>query len=59
MMSGRPTSGEVTVESLETGHQMFATFFLLPPGQALETRFEYLLPTDVLRARQIWPLRAR
>ncbi len=50
MMSGRPTSGEVTVESAETGHQVFATFFLLPPGQALETRFEYLLPTDVLRA---------
>jgi hypothetical protein len=49
LLSGRPSPAEVRVGPAEHGHDVFATFFLLRPSEALETRFEYELPQRVLR----------
>jgi len=48
MLSGQPTSGEVKAEEGPNGRRVFATLLLLQPGQHLETRFEYRLPSNVL-----------
>jgi hypothetical protein len=51
LLSGRPSSAQVTVGPPEQGHNVFGTFFLLRRGEALETRFEYALPTDVFQVQ--------
>jgi hypothetical protein len=48
LLSGRPSPAEVKVGPLEQGRNVFATFFLLRPQEALETRFEYTLPDGAL-----------
>ena len=52
LMSGQASPGEVTVGPAEHGHDVFATFLLLHPGENLETRFEYALPEGVLQGRE-------
>jgi hypothetical protein len=49
LLSGRPSPAEVRVGPPERGRQVFATLLLLRPSEALETRFEYALPPEVLR----------
>jgi hypothetical protein len=51
LLSGRPSSAQVTVGPPEQGHNVFGTFFLLRRGEALETRFEYALPTYVFQVQ--------
>lgn len=51
LLSGRPTYGEVTVGQGERNHDVLATFLLLRPHQALQTRFAYALPPHVLQTR--------
>jgi hypothetical protein len=52
LLSGQPSEGQVTVGPPEQEHDVLATFLLLRPSEALETRFEYTLPQRVLQARQ-------
>jgi hypothetical protein len=41
----------VTVGPPEHGREVLATFLLLRPGEELETRFEYALPDEIVRAQ--------
>jgi len=50
LLSGQPTSGEVTTVEGEGGRSVFATLLLVQPGETVETRFEYLLPPTVVFA---------
>ena len=50
LLSGLGSPAEVRVGPEEAGHQVFATFLLLRPGESLETGLEYLLPESVIQA---------
>jgi hypothetical protein len=52
LLSGRPSPAQVTVGPPEEDHEVFATFFLLRPREALQTRFEYALPPEILQTRE-------
>jgi hypothetical protein len=49
LLSGRQSPAEVRVGPPEQGRQVFSTLFLRRPREALETRFEYTLPQEILR----------
>jgi hypothetical protein len=49
MLSGRRSPAKVALGPTELGHDVLGTFFLLRPGETLETQFEYVLPAGVLR----------
>ena len=49
LVTGIARSGEAEILTPEAGKSVFATFFVLPPGQRAETRMIYLLPPDVVQ----------
>ncbi len=49
LTTGIGRSGEAEVLAPEAGKSVFATFFVLPPGQRAETRMLYMLPPDVIQ----------
>jgi hypothetical protein len=51
LLSGRPSDGQVTLGQGERNHDVLSTFLLLRPHQALQTRFAYALPPQVVQAR--------
>jgi hypothetical protein len=51
LLSGTPSPARVIVGPPEQGRNVFGTFFLLRRAEALETRFEYTLPRDVLQVQ--------
>ena len=55
MLSGIPVPAQVIVGPPEHGRNVLRTFLLLRPAETLETRFEYVLPKDVIQVhgRQI------
>ncbi len=48
LVTGIGRSGEAEILAPEAGKSVFATFFVLPPGQRAETRMLYQLPPDVI-----------
>lgn len=48
LVTGIGRSGEAEILAPEVGKSVFATFFVLPPGQRAETRMLYQLPPDVV-----------
>lgn len=49
LLSGRTSAGEVVRHATDLGPDAVATLLLVRPGETLETRFEYALPSDVLQ----------
>jgi len=49
LLSGRSSPGTVRHETASFGREVFATLLLLRPGERLGTRFEWVLPDQVLR----------
>jgi hypothetical protein len=49
LVTGIERSGEAEILAPEAGKSVFATFFVLPPGQRAETRMVYQLPPDVIQ----------
>jgi len=49
LVTGIGRSGEAEILAPEAGKSVFATFFVLPPGQRAETRMLYQLPADVVQ----------
>lgn len=49
LVTGIGRSGEAEILAPEAGKSVFATFFVLPPGQRAETRMLYQLPPDVVQ----------
>jgi hypothetical protein len=58
LVTGRDRSGEAEVLPDEAGKSVFATFFVLPPGERTRSEFRYTLPATVLeRAGRAWRYR--
>ncbi len=48
LLTGKGRAGAAEILPNEASKSVFATFFVLPPGQRAETRFVYTLPPDVV-----------
>ena len=58
LVTGRDRSGQAEVLADEAGKSVFATFFVLPPGERATSRFQYALPATVLkRSEDAWAYR--